>query len=362
MPDGEPVMPVIDGKLMDTFRRQHYKVVGERGHAAAKVCHWTKAALTEDRMCYKHDFYGINSHQCLQMTPSLTCNFACEHCWRVHGTSLETHAPDAVDDPIRILDESLQSQRLDLTGFKGHKTVDMERWREANEMKHVAISLDGEPTQYPRLGEFIAECHRRGMTTFLVTNGSYPEVLEKLDPLPTQLYVSVYGPNKEIFTRTTHSLLSDGWERFNRTLDLLPSLDTRIVLRHTLTKDLNMGWEADYARMDLRADPDFVETKGYMFVGASRERLSMSNMPSHEEIKQFAANLAEHMGYDVRADIPQSRVCLLTRPGMEDTWIPALRERDRLKAEGKLPIPEVPSNRGLRDANGKVRLPVAKVA
>ena len=172
----------------------------------------------------------------------------------------------------------------------------------------------------------------------------------------------MYGPNKEIFTRTTHSLLSDGWERFNRTLDLLPSLDTRIVLRHTLTKDLNMGWEADYARMDLRADPDFVETKGYMFVGASRERLSMSNMPSHEEIKQFAANLAEHMGYDVRADIPQSRVCLLTRPGMEDTWIPALRERDRLKAEGKLPIPEVPSNRGLRDANGKVRLPVAKVA
>ena len=50
-----------------------------------------------------------------------------------------------------------------------------------------------------------------------------------------------------------------------RTLDLLPSLDTRTVIRHTLVKNENMGWIDDYASLDRRADPFLVEPKGYVF-------------------------------------------------------------------------------------------------
>ena len=68
--------------------------------------------------------------------------------------------------------------------------------------KHVAISLNGEPTLYSRLGEFLDICHQHGTSTFLVTNGSLPKVIENLrTPLPTQLYVSVDAPNKEVFDR-----------------------------------------------------------------------------------------------------------------------------------------------------------------
>ena len=43
-----------------------------------------------------------------------------------------------------------------------------------------AISLTGEPTLYPKLPELIKEIHSRGKTSFLVTNGQHPEVLQKL--------------------------------------------------------------------------------------------------------------------------------------------------------------------------------------
>ena len=34
--------------------------------------------------------------------------------------------------------------------------------------------------------------------------------------------------------------ISDGWNQINQTLELLPSLDTRTVIRHTLVKNWNM--------------------------------------------------------------------------------------------------------------------------
>ncbi|HDM36274.1 MAG TPA: 4-demethylwyosine synthase TYW1, partial [Candidatus Syntrophoarchaeum butanivorans] len=32
--------------------------------------------------CYKGRFYGVASHRCIQMTPTILCNQACIHCWR----------------------------------------------------------------------------------------------------------------------------------------------------------------------------------------------------------------------------------------------------------------------------------------
>jgi tRNA wybutosine-synthesizing protein 1 len=46
-----------------------------------------------------------------------------------------------------------------------------------------------------------------------------------------------------------------------RTLELFPSLNTRTVIRHTLVKDWNVGWEDEYAKLDSIADPTFIEPR-----------------------------------------------------------------------------------------------------
>ena len=164
---------------------------------------------------------------------------------------------------------------------------------------------------YSRLGEFIEACHKRNMTTFLVTNGTMPEVLENLDPLPSQLYVTVAAPTEEIYRKLCVPLQRDGWQRLNRTLELLPSLGTRTVVRHTLVEGWNIGWEREYARLDNLADPMFIEPKGYVFVGYSRERMHIDNMPSHESVLRFSEKLAAETGRKVLAEQGPSRVVLL---------------------------------------------------
>lgn len=46
--------------------------------------------------CYKHSFYGIESHRCMETTPSLACANKCVFCWRHHtnpGQSLQSPWP-----------------------------------------------------------------------------------------------------------------------------------------------------------------------------------------------------------------------------------------------------------------------------
>jgi tRNA wybutosine-synthesizing protein 1 len=177
--------------------------------------------------------------------------------------------------------------------------------------------LAGEPITYPYLSEFIKECHHRNMITFMVTNGTYPDELERLDTLPRQLYVTVAAPDEEIYKKVCRPKSSDGWERLMRTLRLFPSLDTRTVVRHTLVKDMNLGWVNEYAKLDSMADPDLVEPKGYVFVGGSRTRLSMANMPSHDEINDFSEELGRMLGFSILKEKPDSRVTLLGKEGTE---------------------------------------------
>jgi tRNA wybutosine-synthesizing protein 1 len=95
------------------------------------------------------------------------------------------------------------------------------------------------------------------------------------------------------------------------TLELLPSLSTRTVIRHTLVKDWNMGWEEDYARLDELADPIFIEPKGYVFVGDSRTRMTMDNMPSHAAIREFSERLAKRLSLELLGEREDSRVVLI---------------------------------------------------
>ena len=97
-------------------------------------------------------------------------------------------------------------------------------------------------------------------------------------------------------------------------MELLPSLDTRTVIRHTLVKDWNMDekYIQDYSKLDEIASPLFIEPKGYVFVGSSRKRMNLSNMPSHENVKNFGKKLAESLGYNLLMEKSDSRVVLLS--------------------------------------------------
>ncbi|MGQ0797378.1 MAG: 4-demethylwyosine synthase TYW1 [Methanobacteriota archaeon] len=305
----------MDEEKREVLERQGYRIVG--GHSGVKLCHWTKASLTKGVGCYKQTFYGIESHRCLQMTPTFdACNLTCQFCWRTQEWGSDSLIE--ADDPAAIVDGSIEAQRLLLSGFKGNPAVSPERFLEAWHPTNVAISLTGEPTLYKRLGEMIDEFKRRGMSTFLVTNGTTPAALRRMAAegrLPTQLYVTVAAPNEDVYERLLAARSDHAFRKLKETLALLPSLDTRTVIRHTLVEGWNLGWEDEYAALDATAAPDFIECKGYSFVGESRLRLTADNVPSHGSIRAFAEGLADRLGYAVAAEREDSRVVLLTPDG-----------------------------------------------
>ncbi len=297
------------------LERSGYRIVGENKHSAVEICRWTKKSILNENACYKQKFYGdihgIKSHRCLQMTPSLPfCDHRCVFCWR----DSEYNKPEwkgPVDNPSQILDEAIEQQRLLLSGFGGNPDADKEKWEEAKEPNLCAISLDGEPTLYPKLSGLIEECHDRQITPFLVTNGQHPEKLEEITE-PSQIYISTVAPDKKTYEKTCRPLKPRSWEKLNESLELLPSFDAVKVLRLTMVKDLNMKNPAGYADLIEKANPDYVEPKGYMHVGHSRDRLDRENMPSHEEIKDFGKKLTELTGYSLEDEFEPSRVVLLS--------------------------------------------------
>ncbi len=310
-----------DQDLTGTLGEQGYQIVGK--HSAVKLCYWTRQSLVHGRDCYKGRFYGIESHRCLQMSPAIdSCNLHCRFCWRNQGWENDTMIAD-YDDPDLLLQKSIDAQRRILSGFKGEETVTEERWTEAQSPRHIAISLTGEPTLYPKMNRFLELCHERGITTFLVTNGTNPDGLRALDPLPTQLYVSVTAPNREVFRRLTLPADEHAWDRLEESLEILRGLRTRRVVRHTLVRGWNLGWVRDYAELDLTDQPDFVEPKGYVYMGRSRQRLGRDHVPTHEEIGGFARALSDRTGYRVLDESPESKVFLLGHRN-EDRYLPGL--------------------------------------
>jgi tRNA wybutosine-synthesizing protein 1 len=237
----------------------------------------------------------------------------CLFCWRHQGFN-EKYLKD-INDPKMVLEKSIEQQRKLITGFKGDPRCDQKKWREANNPNMLACSLSGEPTLYPKLGEFFEECHKMKITTFLVTNGTNPKALENLDPLPKQLYISIVAPNEDVYKKICSPQISDGWKKIMQTLELLPSLSTRTVIRHTLVKNWNMkpDYINDYVKLDYKASPMFIEPKGYVFVGYSRKRMTLNNMPSHKNVYEFGKVLADKLGYELSMQKEDSRVVLLSK-------------------------------------------------
>ncbi len=289
-----------------------------RNHTAVQPCGWTKNALNGEGVCYKQSFYGIRSHRCIQMTPVVRCNERCVFCWRDHtGHAYELDETEW-DDPQAVADASIELQRKLLSGFGGNDAVDETTFEEAMEPKHVAISLDGEPTLYPYLPELIDEFHDRGLTTFLVSNGTRPSMLAESSP--TQLYLSVDAPDRETYQQVVNPIENAGWESLQESLDVLAETDSRTTIRTTLIEGYNDHAPAAYAELFTRADPDFIEVKAYMHIGHSRKRLDRSAMPDHETVVAFAQELEKHLpAYEVMQTAPPSRVAMLAKD--EDTQL-----------------------------------------
>lgn len=288
---------------LQTLARQGYHLVGS---AAVKPCLWLNRSMRGADQCYKHHFYGISSHRCVQMTPTLVCNHHCLHCWRPIDDPV---VAKQLLEPAALLDGILEGQKKFLSGYGGAKTTDLSRLAEAREPKHVALSLMGEPTLYPYLRELIDLIRRKGMTSFLVSNGTNPDVLADISP--TQLYLSLNAPDEAMY-RLVCRPAADLWPRIEESLEAIRLHRTRSVIRMTLARGLNMNRPEDYARLIAIAEPDFVEVKAYMHLGRSRDRLTRDAMPSHSEILEFARHLGEALGYELQADVPLSRVALLS--------------------------------------------------
>ncbi|MBW6461876.1 MAG: 4-demethylwyosine synthase TYW1 [DPANN group archaeon] len=293
------------------LEKQQYRIAGN--HSAVKLCTWTKKSLRGEGVCYKEKFYGIKCHRCLQMTPAVSwCPNRCIFCWRAIEKTQGPELTGPVDTPEIILEASIVAQRNLLTGFKGFDGTDQKKWKEAQNPNQIAISLTGEPTAYPLISDFIDLCNRKNMTTFLVTNGQFPDRLENIEK-PYQLYLSVDAPTKEMYKKIDAPIFKDYWERFTKTVDLMSSFTSRKAVRLTLIKGMNMSHIKEYAKIIEMINPDFVEVKAYMNIGYSKYRLSRDAMPLHSEVRDFSEKLKGELSYELTNESVPSRVVLLSR-------------------------------------------------
>ena len=304
--------------LKKSLEKQQYEFIGD--HSAIKVCEWTKKSIRDEGHCYKQKFYGIRSHLCCQMSVSVGfCQNNCVFCWRDMENTIGIEMKEELDDPKEIFENSKKAQTHQLIGFYGLDKANKEKLEIGKNPMHYAISLTGDALIYPKLNEFVKLLHSKGKTTFIVTNGLLPNKLESLEP-PTQLYVSVDAPNKELFKKIDRPLIKNAWEKLQESLSILKGLKskTRTTLRLTLIKGINMEDVDGWAKQIELANPDFVEVKAYMFVGSSRQRLNLENMPYHRDVKNFAELIAKKLDYKILDEQVSSRVVLIAKEDKPD--------------------------------------------
>lgn len=310
----------VPEELRSRYVRQRYRLVG--AHSAVKTCTWVGKALRTGgaEHCYKQRFYGVPTHRCLQMTPSLGhCTQSCVFCWRATPETLgvgweQTQPIRGGDDPDAIVEGAIAAHQKLIYGWGGNPKVSEQFLKGALDPVHAAISLEGEPTLYDRLGDLVQSFKSHGFrSVFIVTNGTNPDVLKNLGTEPSQLYISLCAPDEATYEATCRPMVPGAWKRVMETLDLLHSFRCPTVIRQTLVPKLNMANVEGYAGLVKRAEPTYVEPKGAMSVGFARQRFAYEEMASHEQIRAFGARLAEETGYALIDEQYESNIVLLSR-------------------------------------------------
>ena len=307
---------------------------GIADHSTVELCHWTKKSFKHEGSCYKHKFYGISTHQCMEFSPAgMHCENRCVYCWRPMEfyDSLKME-PEKVAEPKEILTKLMEERKKLIMGYYGDSRNDKQRLDESLLPSHYAISLSGEPTMYPKLPELIKYLKSLEATKsiFLVTNGQEPDMIQRLqdeDALPTQLYLSTNAADYDSFLKINKPKYDDSWQRWNRTLGMLKQLDTRTVLRITLIRNYNDQKEMipAFASMLQQASPHFIEIKSYMHIGRSTNRLEHSNMLEMDEVRKFSEEIAKQSQiFSIMDESLVSRIVILqNNHRVIDRWISA---------------------------------------
>ncbi|KEQ56205.1 Cyclic pyranopterin monophosphate synthase protein [Marine Group I thaumarchaeote SCGC RSA3] len=329
--EGEEQLIQIKPAISEQLKKAKY---GVSNHSTVELCHWTKKSFKHEGSCYKHKFYGISTHRCMEFSPAgMHCENRCVYCWRPMEfyDSLEMK-PEQVAEPEEILTKLMAERKKLINGYYGDSRNDKQRLDESLLPSHYAISLSGEPTMYPKLPELIKYLNSLEATKsiFLVTNGQEPDMIQRLqdeDALPTQLYLSTNAADYESFVKINKPKYDDSWERWNRTLGMLKHLDTRTVLRITLIRGYNDQTDMipAFAKMFRESSPHFIEIKSYMHIGRSTNRLEHSNMLEMQEVKRFSEQVAKQSQiFSVMDESFVSRISILqNNERFIDRWIPA---------------------------------------
>lgn len=308
----------IKPNILKQLKKAKY---GVADHSTVELCHWTKKSFSNEGDCYKHKFYGILTHRCMEFSPAgMYCENRCIYCWRpMEFYDSMSMSPDRVAEPEQIMDRLMEERKKLIMGHYGDPSKDVQKLDESLHPTHYAISLSGEPTMYPRLPELIR--YLRGLeatrSIFLVTNGQEPDMIKKLqdeDALPTQLYLSTNAADYDSFIRINRPRYDDSWERWNETLSMLKRLDTRTVIRITLIRGYNTDEHTipAFAKMLKESSANFVEVKSYMHIGRSTNRLERDSMLEMDEVRKFARALAEQSGiFHIMDESQPSRIVVL---------------------------------------------------
>lgn len=306
---------------------------GVSNHSAVELCHWTKKSFTDGGTCYKHKFYGISTHRCMEFTPAaMNCENRCVYCWRPTEFYDTLNMPEElVDQPETIVNNLLEERKKLIVGYYGNKKANKEKLDESLLPQHYAISLSGEPSMYPKLPGLIKYLRKLDNTKsiFLVTNGQEPEMLYRLaqeDALPTQIYLSTNASNRKMFHLINRPKYKDAWDRWNRSLSFLSNVNTRTVVRITMIRGYNssMKFLPEFAHIIRIANPHFIELKSYMHVGMSILRLEASHMLEMLEVRQYAKGLNNLLSeFSIMDESEISRIVVMqNNQRFVNRWIP----------------------------------------
>ncbi|XP_061224212.1 S-adenosyl-L-methionine-dependent tRNA 4-demethylwyosine synthase TYW1-like, partial [Neopsephotus bourkii] len=320
---------MITPALREALTKQGYKLIGS--HSGVKLCRWTKSMLRGRGGCSKHTFDGIESHRCMEATPSLACANKCVFCWRHHTNPVGTEWQWKMDQPELILQEAIENHQNMIKQFKGVSGVQAARFEEAMSAKHCALSLVGEPIMYPEINRFVRLLHQHSISTFLVTNAQFPDEISLIFVL-TPEEGSSHSPG--FMMVMGEPFLSDVVS------DLLKELQQRTVYRLTLVKAWNVDELKAYADLISLGKPDFIEVKGVTYCGkSSASNLTISNVPWHEEVVHFVQELASLIpDYEIACEHEHSNCLLIAHKkfkinGEWCTWIDYDRFQELVRAQ-----------------------------